>query len=88
VTPIEQPMPAPPSQASQRRMNLGIHQHRSPASLFTLYFCECNTRDCDLKIALTDGEFSKLAGGGPGGIIHRRCQSATRRRGWLGRGAR
>jgi hypothetical protein len=68
----------------RRRMNMSLHQHRTRAALFTLYFCECDELTCELKVALTDGEFrTAVAGGKP--IVHPRCPGVTgrsRRRLW------
>ena len=63
----------------RRRMNLSVHQHRSPASLHTLYFCECDGLTCELKVALTDDEFRKLAADGRTRIVHPRCPDTTGR---------
>ena len=63
----------------RRRLNLSVHQHRSPASLFTLYFCECDSLDCELKVALTDAEFEKVARARGSSISHPRCPTASRR---------
>jgi len=68
----------------RRRLNLSVHQHRSPASLFTLYFCECDSLDCELKVALTDAEFEKVARNREGSITHPRCSAASGG-GWLRR---
>jgi hypothetical protein len=64
----------------RRRMNLKVHQHRSPASLFTLYFCECEGMSCEFKVALTDAEFAKAAASSPSYISHPRCPDANGRR--------
>jgi hypothetical protein len=56
-----------------------VHQHRSPAALFTLYFCECGDAGCDLKVALTADEFGKLAGNRGSHVGHPRCATAAGR---------
>ena len=63
----------------RRRLNLSIHQHRSPASLFTLYYCECDGLDCELKVALTDAEFEKAARDRESSISHPRCTTGSER---------
>jgi hypothetical protein len=82
---MEQTTPGPEQagpqwrRAVRRRLNLSIHQHRSPASLFTLYYCECDGLECELKVALTDAEFEKVARDRGSSIGHPRCSTGSER---------
>jgi len=77
TTSERQDPPKPPWRPDvRRRLNLKVHQQRSPTAPFTLYFCECDRLECDLKVALTDAEFAQVAGRGRSYIVHPRCPTA------------